>query len=267
MGVISGCDASTNQINGPGSCFYDADLRDVEEPFRDAYVEVVARREGSGAVPYLPPSFFAGFQFAPGGSCSNIVTQPVPGYDFGPMYRFGWLWFANHGANNYIWLCGAGQTAPLDGCTVGCSGQYPMPQYLGLSAANSQESFVFAGHHELYCSYTPNGVRENTNHELGHDFFVNPTASSQGHDNRCQWTADEAASCSTPPAACADPNTACLMNPLREIWTNQHRFDRYELLCGDSGCPNGQPGCCSACALPGNGSIRRLNDPVQGVAP
>jgi len=41
--VISGCDASTNQINAPGSAFYDADLRDVEEPFRNAYVEVGKR--------------------------------------------------------------------------------------------------------------------------------------------------------------------------------------------------------------------------------
>ncbi|MEW5765603.1 MAG: hypothetical protein ACOYZ8_19570, partial [Chloroflexota bacterium] len=70
------CDASTNQINGPGSCFYDADMRDVEEPFTDAYVEVVARWEGSGAVPYLPEAVFDA-----GGAALRV--------------RFSKLWFSH----------------------------------------------------------------------------------------------------------------------------------------------------------------------------
>ena len=58
MGVVNSADgevydASTNQINGPGSCFFDADLRDVEEPFRDAYVEVLGRRVTSRAQKYF----------------------------------------------------------------------------------------------------------------------------------------------------------------------------------------------------------------------
>lgn len=272
VGVISGgCDLASNQINATNSCFYDADMRDIEQPYDDAYVEFVGQRNGAGAMPYLPPSFFSGYQMSTGGICTAPVTERIPGYDFAPMYRLAWLWFKNHGAPNYNWLCGAGQTSPLDGCTIGCSDEYAMPQYLGLTMAASQESFVFSGHHELYCTYTPNGPRQNTNHELGHNFFLNPTATDAGHDTRCQWTVDGSALCSSSATVCADRDTACLMNPIREFWANQHRFDRFDLFCGNSGCPNGTSGCCNdgvpGCTIPGNGSIRQLNDLVQGVTP
>jgi hypothetical protein len=206
-----------------------------------------------------------------GTTCSNLLTERIPGYDFSPMYRFSWLWFSHHGAANFIWLGGAGQTAPLDSCTIGCSGEYSMPQFLGLTAPDSQLSYVFAGHLELYCSFMPNGIKDVSDHEFGHDFFVNPGATDLGHDNRCQWMVDGAVPCSTAPTPCADPNTDCLMKPSREIWSHLHRFDRFDLLCGDSGCPNGTRGCCNAgdtgCTVPGNGSIRQLADPVQGVTP
>ncbi len=37
-------DTNPNQINGPGSAFYDADMRQIEQPYDDAYVEFLAPR-------------------------------------------------------------------------------------------------------------------------------------------------------------------------------------------------------------------------------
>ena len=49
-------DTSSNQINGPGSAFYDADMRQIEQPYDDAYVEFFGLRSGMGAVPYIDES-------------------------------------------------------------------------------------------------------------------------------------------------------------------------------------------------------------------
>ncbi len=266
-------DTDSNQINGTGSAFYDADMRDIEQPFDDAYVEFMGLRSGMGALPYLAPSFFGGFQMASGGTCSQPVIEPIPGYDFIPRHKFAWIWFANKGLSNYIWLGGAGQTAQLDSCPACGDPQKPFPQYFGLTTADQLESFVHVGGIGQVCptaAQEVNACQETTNHELGHDYRVNPTNAAR-HDNRCAWQTVGHLLCTDSDPTCDQSMNGCLMNPSRDLWTSHHRLDRFNLLCGDSGCPNGQPGCCNAgdsgCTEPGNGAIRVLSDPIQGASP
>ena len=114
-----------------------------------------------------------------------------------------------------------------------------------------------------------NAIADTTNHEIGHQFYVNPT-DPWGHDTNCSWENNP----NPPQCPIVDPGTcnvassaqACLMNIKRDRWNYLQGFDGNDLICGDSGCPNGNPGCCvgPGCFLEGNGSIRQLQDPLKG---
>lgn len=222
-----------------------------------------------GAVPYLPPAFFNGFDV--GAECTTGAVKP--GYDFSPWFKFSWIWFKNHGAENYLWLGGVGTTAPLDfdNCKI-CSGNNPAPQIWGLAWQPTRQSFIFSGAIEAYCgssTQTANAVQGTTCHENGHQFYVNPL-DLQGHDARCQWTFDNTLTCSTSPIPeCAVPASACIMNPERERWDTKHRFDIWDLFCGWGSSCSGTtpPGCCEGCDTPGDGSIRHFTDTFEGEAP
>ena len=269
VGVLSGCDSTSNQINASNSCYYEADMRAIEKTYNDAYVEIYGLRNGMGAVPYLPPAFFNGFDV--GAECTTGAVKP--GYDFSPWFKFSWIWFKNHGAENYLWLGGVGTTAPLDfdNCKI-CSGNNPAPQIWGLAWQPTRQSFIFSGAIEAYCgssTQTANAVQGTTCHENGHQFYVNPL-DLQGHDARCQWTFDNTLTCSTSPIPeCAVPASACIMNPERERWDTKHRFDIWDLFCGWGSSCSGTtpPGCCEGCDTPGDGSIRHFTDTFEGEAP
>lgn len=264
-------DGHSAGVGVKGFGFYEADIWDTWKPFSDGFVEFQYDNAGSGALPYVEPGFFDGFVLASGATCTDVHIAPAdPPYDFGPVERFGWMWFSHHADLNYIWLGGAGMTAQLDICQV-CANTKPMPQYLGLTHGDQKLSFVFTGAIEEYCyspSQTTNAIRDATVHEAGHDFYLNPTV-TLGHDTRCQWIADGPLPCSTAPSVCASPlDNGCLMNGSADPFGYKHRFDRFDLLCGDSGCPSGQQhGCCDACVVKGNGSIRQLSDPLVEYAP
>ena len=272
-GVIS--DTDTNQINDACSAFYDADLRDIQQALGDALVEFVGPRDGMGAVPFMSSAFYSGYELQPGvGTCENQLLQPMPGYDFTPMRRFAWAWTGNRTMPNYFRILGGGPVSQLDSCpSNSCSPPGALPQYLGISFPESLQATVLVGAIRQLCppeAYEANAVREVGKHECGHDFRVNPSA-SLGHDSRCGWPSLGALLCSDTDPACDAYQDGCIMNPARNIWTKANRFDRFDLECGDSACPDGTPGCCQegqpGCSVPGNGSIRQLFDPVTGVAP
>ncbi len=269
FGVISGCDLAPNQLNASNSCFYQVDLRSVELAYNDAFVEVYAPRDGMSALPFVGPPFFDGYELAPGSSCGSPVVQKRAGYSFTPWFDLGWTWFGGRGNPNSFWLGGVGNTAQLDGCTV-CEGANPSPQIWGLARADTNESFIFEAGIEAYCpspAQLANAVQLTTDHELGHQFYVNVAATQRGHDDRCDWVAGSGETCATSPVTCTDPMVACLMNPGSDRWSSLHRLDRFDLFCGDPGCPNDTDGCCTSCSLEGNGSVRRLQDPIIGGQP
>jgi len=253
-----------------GAGEYVPQFGDMWQAYDDAFVEYWIPPAGCGKIPYLPPAFFDGYNVG-----ANCTTGTVKG-DLSAWFRFGRIWYAHHAEPNYFWVGGVGTTAPIDAvnCQV-CSGANPTPQIFGITMATpyTTESFVFAGALEAYCAtgdQTINAVRGTTNHEMGHDFFVNPQGSG-GHDDRCQWSSDGGATCtdvSLPVCNAADDPNACLMNPQRERWTTKHRFDRWDLICGWAVCSGSTPpGCCVTCSLPGDGAIRDFADPFQGVSP
>ena len=267
-------DTATNQINGSGSAFYDADMRNAWQPFDDAFTQFIFQSQGSGAVPYLPPGFFDAITLDTG-DCTNPVTAQKAGYDFGPWYKFGYIWFSHHQQPNWLWLVGAVTPAPIvyqgSPCpNPGCPSNY-LPEIWGYTASQYAESFVFTGAVESYCPeepYLSHAVQGTTNHELGHEFNVDPSFVGN-HCDHCDWKADGAQLCSTSFTTCSTATLMCLMDGQRERWSTTHYFDRNELECGDPVCPNGHAGCCvtGSCSLPGNGSIRQLWDPIQGGQP
>lgn len=263
-----------------GGGYYTPNFGDMWQAYNDAFVEFWIPPDGCGLIPYLPPSFFDCMHM--GATCDD--AQPDSNFDAVVIqwFRLGWIWYAHHGQANYFWIGGVGTTAPLDAanCLV-CSNTQPSPQMLGLTGLapttlNSYtESFVFAGAIEAYCAADPNqtinAVRGTTNHEIGHQFYVNSNT-TDWHDSRCQWTSDGGLHCDDTPPACTNTANGCLMNPQRERWTTKHRFCRYDLICLLPGlCPDGKPGCCNAgdsgCTVPGDGTIRDYGDPFVGVAP
>ncbi len=90
-GSVSGCDPDPNQINASNSCFYDADMRNIEQPFDDAYVEFIGQRNGTGAVPFLAKAWFDAASFPDMSKFSQIWLfslhgwwpAPIPPYPAG----------------------------------------------------------------------------------------------------------------------------------------------------------------------------------------
>lgn len=239
-GVISGCDASSNQINATDSCFYQGDLQAVEQAYNDAFMEVFAPRDGMSAVPMLPESFFSF------GTESTAVQD-----DFSRTWFPHWTNDPGDPRrclpNNYFHVVGAKSGSRA-----------------GLTRATSNTTFAFI---ETIAGDSPPGdpfvnyVRFVVNHELGHQFSVNPCECDL-HDRRNAW-------CETL-GNCAHPGLtypiACIMNVVDDALEN--RTDGIDHF-GIQDLFEGTPGCSGKVCAPGDtrsfpkgyGAIRTVPDP------
>ncbi len=253
-----------------GSGFYEANTSDLRQPYDDAFVSFAMPNDGVNALPYISDKFFSGCDLA--GSCPDEVCVGCDNPINVKQRNFAKIWFSKANSQyNYIQIIGAGRAAQLDACTV-CAGANPMAQYLGLTHAcnatinPTNVSFVFVQSivDECYSqAQTDNHIMAVTEHEIGHQFYVN--AASGYHDDKCHWKSMPLG-CPAVPGPCLNPVDACLMNPEGDSLDIINLFDADNLLCGDTGCPNGTNRCCNvgqpSCTIPGNGSIRQLYDPL-----
>lgn len=279
----SGCSAGIGVIDDG---FYDTDISFAQIAFADAYVDIKELSDGSSAVPYLPPEFFGNCTAKPEGTCTNAqITCP----SYHPLAiaqrMFARIWFSKDAdQSNIIQLIGAGRTIQYLDCTI-CGGNNPMSMFAGLAIhvghATQQNGdtdtkliLVMIQAIEDLCanpSQNANHIQDTVTHELGHQFFVNGGHEDK-HDCRCSWDNNpNLPECPTNDPGTCDVDasqTSCVMCPKRDNFNILHRFCADDLICGDTNCPNGAPGCCEAlqpsteCLLPGNGSIRQLYDPL-----
>ena len=219
-------DTSSNQINGTGSAFYEADMRAIKETYDDAYVEFVGLRNGMGAVPYLPQSWFD-WAFAD----EQLRIPPA---------LFSHIWFENfipgEGTppiavpHNYFHLVGASFVSGMAGASQ------PVDDYC----------YIFSGNILSYAqTYDQNmhTIRYTDNHELAHQFDVNSCPSSEGgHDTpiRMAWCWDDN-TCGT---GCAECPAVCVMYssvPNDDAKNGVIRFCVEDLFLGDPNCES-RPG-------------------------
>ncbi|MGA9752140.1 MAG: hypothetical protein WBS54_10145 [Acidobacteriota bacterium] len=242
-------DTDPNQLNGPGSAFYDADMRDIEQPFDDAYVEFFAPRSGMGAVPYIDdtvPFYDAGIS---GGTESNN------------RMNFEVIWGKNEAGTNYIYLLGCkGRPFTGDRLTTGITDH-----------SSLHYSYIYIDSLETWGAYSGENFTEaqmiqaeqsDTDHELGHEFSTNACTDlpdctdpqnkpKQGeHDDRNWWEYDN------PPTTGCPPPHPCLMYPfLENPPTGINYFCNEDLFLGDPNCSASPPN-------PRQGAIRTATDPL-----
>ena len=177
-GVISACDASSNQINASDSCFYKADLRRVEQAYNDAFVEVFAPRDGMGAVPYV----------SQGSGVLDATNVIVSGH-------FSRIWFkqfipANGDepeavAHNYFHMTGIASN---------------LSTASGWSWAEYDMIMIATGWIYDVWGEFPEYVRQAAAHELGHMFRVNPiSCDPDNHDDNFAWCGGEGGDCAVAP--------------------------------------------------------------------
>ena len=236
VGVISGCDSASNQINSSSSCFYDGDMRDIQQPFDDAYVEFYGQRAGMNALPLLSESCFLAL---------DDLTEA----------RFSQIWFAhfqNGGGNppidnahNYFHLMGVTKWG-----TTG-----------GYSLSDWDLSFAFIqGLETIFADPTDRWLAGMAvvDHELVHQFDTNrcsdlincetPPPASWGHHDYRGWWLYGGTGCPS-----ANP---CLMDPNGGNMTDStNRLCLEDLLLGDPNCPDPVPPDTK------NGAIRTEFDP------
>ena len=185
IGVVASADFQINdifgnQMNGPGAAFYDADMRDIQQPFDDAFVEFIAPRSGMGALPFLPSAWFDAYSI-----------------DGTPIARFSQLWFAHKNPwappyshwnypQNYFHLIGASGASLAN----------------GLSSSDCDSSFILVNRIGTGCqpctaAELTNHIKETTLHELTHQFRVN-CCESLGHDSNYAWCANSIPPCDNP---------------------------------------------------------------------
>lgn len=254
-GVVSGCDLSPKQINQVGppvSCFYEADMRGIEKPFGDAFVEFFAPRDGMGAVPYVDEEWF---------NYNDLLW----------LTKLSRTWFSNFGTTSK-----SGDEGKSSG-----SSRVAVPhdyfQVVGVSSKHitvNGNPAVELGQTQLAfdCSFLFRGsaeevVKDNAGsdpqkdtlcqhtavHELGHQFNVNGCVQPPGtpHDSRLSWCG-EIGSCepgAVSPQQCVMDTTA----PLNDRWDVSNRFCKQDLFLGDP--------TCSQVSNPTETTIRRQHDP------
>jgi len=244
IGVVTGCELASDQINGLYSCFYEVDMQGIERPFNDAFVEVMALRDGMSTVPYLPPDFFN----------TGWLSE-----HHGPLDSFSRTWFAHWSVdpgdefscapNNYFHLLGGTKASDRLGLThAGSNTSFVLTQGIGLVSPVTGGPFEHA-------------VQTVTNHEIGHQFNVNPCVCNM-HDLRDAWCAAT--------DSCGDPGLShtvrCIMN--LDIDTDANREDGVEHFCTQD-LLHGGPGCsdlqCSEHDIrtypAGSGAIRTALEP------
>jgi len=207
IGVVSDCDAASNQINASNSCFYEADMQEIENTFNDAYVQFVGLRSGMNAVPYLPQSWFD----------SAFGTQSCG--------LFSNIWFGNfltdggsppkNTAHNYFHLIGGTRMTDTSSGAI-------------LGFAQSQYDYSYVLIKRIEDGWSDLGSRRDVNrsttrHEKGHQFDVNANTCDR-HDSNPAWCGGEITSeCGT---------QQCLMNPMGNPNSKIQRFCSNCLLKG-----------------------------------
>jgi len=234
VGVLSGCDSASNQINATNSCYYEADMRDIEKTYNDTYVEFYAPRDGMGAVPYVGKQV----QFY-GSSTADMNARMY--------FRLIWCKHQNSSLDtgNYLYLLGC------RGGDVDCA---DIKAAVGTTESNNKLSYIFRetlGQYGTCLSYTFDQINLHTQtctkHEYGHQLRTNwgihlvcsPEYSEDAgmHDVRPWWAYET--------EGCPNPNP-CLMDPKGGIYSAPNEINRFckmDLLLGDS-------------------SIRTLEDPI-----
>jgi len=218
-------DTAINQINGTGSAFYDADTRDIKQPFDDAYVEFIFPRDGMGAVPFISNSA-TNFYVASEGAGST-----EPGYTM--RRNFQYLWFKNKDKTNYLHALGVrGPDASGSTGVGGFTWPWSLYHFIHVETLSQLQSDPEFLQHLEQAAY---------DHESGHEFYVNTC--SGGHDTRDAWCSTDSGNCN---------GELCLMDanggyPLNTV----NRFCVDDLEPGDPACGNGL------------GSIRQKDDLVK----
>jgi hypothetical protein len=242
-GVLSGCDPAANQLNASGSCFYDADMSDIQEPFDDGFVQFIGLRSGMGAMPYLSPSWFDSsnpqsrawlskiwfYNFMDGGPPPPSYPPGSPNLDI---------------AHNYMHLMGVSGFTNARG--------YSRSDYdFSLTCVECIE--VEARYYYASSLQTAHMNQAITCHEPGHQFNVN-ACSSGGHDSRDAWC-DSNSHCAlggTTVEPCIMQNG--LVSTFENLSDGVNRFCPEDLFLGD---PN-----CSSPPYPQDGAIRTNHDPL-----
>jgi len=235
-------DTSTNQINGTHSAFYDTDIRDIQQPFDEAYVDFKAVLSGAGAVPYIPPSIPFYVVGADGGSESTN------------RFNFQSRWNPHQGAPNCIYLLGCrGKDFTGTDLTAG----YTDASAIHYSFIYVETVSTWGTFYSIPSALIKLALRQDTDHEVGHNFLTNfctnlvkcdDASKHRGkHDYRGWWKYGGTGCPSWHP---------CLMFPgLSMPPTSTNRFCLEDLLLGD-------PNCSAPPPYPRQGAIRTLNDPM-----
>ena len=160
-------DTDPNQINGAGSAFYDADMREIEQPFDDAYVEFVGLRSGMGAVPYVHWTTVL--------SLDQIASQ---------LIAFEKIWFVNQGKINYLHLLGIEDGDPYDAGSIGGSPFDGTNTQTGASCIYVQKIITLNPGDPA----TQAAVAEYcTVHELTHNFSIQGLSKDTYHCGNMAW--------------------------------------------------------------------------------
>jgi len=238
FGVISGCDLTPNQINQVGSggtlpsCFYDPDMRGIERPFGDAFVEFKAPRDGMGAVPYISETWFT--QYGTGTHLSDLSETWYEHYSGS----------ARDVRTNYFHLIGA--TKLMIGSTFVLGGSWRSQNWSYMFEEGLEE---YGGLHGGDFRQTGYLSQYTTTHEFGHLFGVNECDGGNGHDARNAWCTDHCE-----PGVVQMRN--CIMAPATSIeptdWDGYDRFCKEDLFLG-----------CGGSSAPREHAIRIEDEPVK----
>jgi hypothetical protein len=162
-------DTESNQLNAPGSCFFDVDTDKMEETFGDAFVEIRKVRYGLDWLPYLFNLF---------------------GPNDGSRWWFSWLWFNHSNLDGIVHLMGA-QRDPAKpevyGVAVRCleSALGNIPVRGSFVYVNQIEDDADPSSGACFMLKPPEPVNEAiTIHELVHQYPLNPLIPEEGE--HCQ---------------------------------------------------------------------------------
>jgi hypothetical protein len=211
------------------SSFFQADVRNLQQPYDDGFVEFFAVDTGAGAVPYLPSQWFED-------NLAAVLKTPRTSNAYDDFSR---RWFTNYSIGDRK-LPGEGATRGVFHLVgVSAAGQ----DLLGLATADGPNwSYVYAASIEQVVPPSTNPaeaarVSQNvTAHEIGHLFKLNPSAMGGGvggsHDLRPAWC-DNANACGHAHIRDAGTSYPCLMRPTVFPLFPVDHFCRDDLKLGD----------------------------------
>jgi len=161
-------DTASNQINGTGSAFYDADTRAIKETYNDAYVELVGLRSGMGAVPYVKGTAWP--------TASNFKAQALS--------NFSGIWWSaeNIAEPNKLHLLGIEDANPSVAASIGGSPY--------LNDTQCGVSFVYVKKIETLQPTDPAKTAVTqycTIHELTHNISIQGLSADTYHCSEMAW--------------------------------------------------------------------------------